>query len=303
MRHSTAAKILLITSLLLSHLGFAAPSLFSQDLPPKLVNSKWLHDNLQNPRVRVIDMRSDIRDYWQDHIPGAVYLDSEALRWPDQGGPSIFMPVEAFVQLLGQIGIDEKSTVVAYYEKNGYPPMYLLWALDLIGHKASALLEDGLDNWKREGRPLTQDYPRIKPVKYPRPSKLNTQVIATAEEVAAELGGAMLLLDVRPLDLYSGEKGTWKRKGHIKGARSYFWAVPLNEDGTWKRKEVILSVLERIGVTSDKNIIVYCGQGLMAAHTYFTLKHVLGFPRVRLYDGGFSEWAGRDDLPVETGMK
>lgn len=268
----------------------------------KLVSTRWLAENMTNENVRIIDMRLDIRDYWVDHIPGAVYLDSDVLRWPDQGVPSKLLAPEALASLLGQMGISEKTMVIVYYDKNGYPPLYLIWALDYIGHKSSALLEDGIDRWKTEGRPLTQDYPAIKPVRYRLPSSLQTEVRATLEDVVAEMKAGAVLLDVRPQDLYSGQKGAWKRKGHIKGAINHVWAWDVNNDGTWKSKEELLAAYQKIGVTPDKTIIVYCGQGQMSAHTYFSLKHVLGFPKVKLYDGGFAEWSDRGDLPIESGM-
>ena len=269
----------------------------------KMVKTQWLAENLSKENIRIVDMRADIRDYWQAHIPGAVYLDSNMLRWPDKGIPVKLLPPEALAILLGQMGINENTFVVVYYDKNGYPPFYLIWALDYIGHKSSALLEDGFDRWSKEGRSLTQDYPAIKPVHYRLPSKLQTEVRATLEDVTAETKAGAILLDSRPQELYNGEKGTWKRKGHIKGAISHFWALDMNGDGTWKSKEELLVSYQKIGVTPDKNIIVYDGQGQMAAHTYFSLKHILGFSKVKLYDGGFNEWSNREDLPVEAGVK
>lgn len=265
----------------------------------KLVTSDWLAANLANENIRIIDTRMDIREYWQGHIPGAVYLDTDLLRWPDHGVPGKLLSIEALALLLGQMGIGENTTVVAYYDKNGYPPYYFLWALEFIGHKSYALLEDGIERWRAEGRRLTQDYPRIKPVSFRLPSKRQEEIRATVEDVLREIKSGAVLLDVRPEDLYKGEKGAWKRKGHIRGALSRPWATDLSNDGTWKPKEELLAVYARQGVTPDKKIIVYCGQGQMAAFTYFSLKHRLGFPNVKLYDGGFSEWSAREDLPVE----
>ncbi len=113
--------------------------------------------------------------------------------------------------------------------------------------------------------------------------------------------GKGILLDVRPAELYTGEKGFWKRKGHIKGAIHHFWGEDLNDDGTWKSKEELTRAYEEIGATPDKTIIVSCGQGLMSAHTYFALKYILGYPRVENYDGGFNQWSSIDELPVEVG--
>jgi thiosulfate/3-mercaptopyruvate sulfurtransferase len=271
----------------------------TQDQLEKLVSGEWLAANLSNEKIRIIDTRMDIRDYWLSHIPGAVYVDTDLLRWPEQGVPGKLMSVEALALLLGQMGIGEKTMVIAYYDKNGYPPFYLLWALEFIGHEDFALLEDGIERWKVEGRPLTQDYPKIKPVSYRLPAKPHSDIRASLEDVLKESKSGAVLLDVRPEDLYKGEKGAWKRKGHIKGALSHPWALDLSNDGSWKPKEELLAVYAKQGVTPDKKIIVYCGQGQMASFAYFSLKHRLGFPKVKVYDGGFSEWSAREDLPVE----
>ena len=273
----------------------------TRETTPRLVSTDWLSANLTNEGVRIVDARSDIRDYWLSHIPGAVYLDTAVLRWPDRGVPSKLLAPEALATLLGQMGITDKTLVVAYYDKNGYPPFYLLWALDYIGHTGFALLQDGFDRWRREGRPLDQVYPNIKPVVYRQPAKLNTEIRATAEDVIKEMKSGAVLVDTRPEDFFTGEKGAWKRKGHIRGAVSHPWALDLNSDGSWKPKEELSAEYEKIGVTPDKKIIVYCGQGQQAAHTYFSLKYYLGFRDVRLYDGSFNEWSGRDELPVEAG--
>jgi thiosulfate/3-mercaptopyruvate sulfurtransferase len=107
-------------------------------------------------------------------------------------------------------------------------------------------------------------------------------------------------IDTRPAELYSGEKGTWKRKGHVQGAVHHVWVEDLNDNGTWKGVEVLRKAYADIGVTPDMAVIVSCGHGQMSAHTYFILKYVLGFPKVRNYDGGFNEWSNVDALPVES---
>lgn len=297
---SSASRAMIFSAFALSLSSHLTPSGQTQGQPEKLVSGEWLAANLANENIRLIDTRLDIRDYWQSHIPGALYLDTDLLRWPEQGVPGKLMSVEALALLLGQMGIGEKTMVVAYYDKNGYPPYYLLWALEFIGHENFALLEDGVERWRTEGRPLTQDYPKIKPVSFRLPAKRKADIRATLDDVVKELKAGAVLLDVRPEDLYKGEKGAWKRKGHIKGALSHPWALDLSNDGSWKPKEELLALYAKQGVTPDKKIIVYCGQGQMAAFTYFSLKHRLGFPKVKVYDGGFSEWSAREDLPVES---
>lgn len=275
-----------------------------QELYPRLVSTEWLEANLKNENLRILDIRFDVQYYWKAHIPGAVYFPADAMRLADKGVPEKLMPPEILALMLGRMGISENTMVVLYTELADSLPPYLVWALDYLGHKNSAVLDGQLDKWRNEGRVLTQDYPAITPTEYRLPTQLNQAVRATADEVraAVEKGGAVLL-DSRPLKAYAGEKGTWKRKGHIPGAKNRFWMDDLNPDGTWKGKEELKPAYSALGVTPDKPVIVYCGKGLQAASTYFTLKHVLGFPDARVYDGSFGEWANLEPLPVETGLK
>jgi len=277
---------------------------YAQDLPSKLVGTEWLAANLGKIDIRIIDMRMEIRDYWTSHLPSAVYLNPEALRWPENGVPLKLLSLKSLAELLGRMGIGPETPVVLYSEKNGFMPLFLLWALDYIGHKNCGVLEGGFDKWKGEGRFLTPDFPsRIKPTTYPVPTRLRAEVRATVEEVSAALGGKAVLIDTRAVEVFSGERGAWKRRGHIPGAVSLFWSENLKSDSSWKSKQELGEMYSALGVTADKKIIVYCGTGQMSSHTYFALKYILGFPSVRNFDGGFNEWSADPKRPVDSGRK
>ena len=283
---------------------FASLGAFALGAPPaaeRTVGADWLQANLGRPEIRIVDMRGDIRDYWEGHIPGAVFLDSAALRWPDRGVPSKLMAPSALALLLGEMGIGKTTRVIVYSEVNHYRATYFMWALDVLRHPNWALLEGGFDRWKKENRPLTQDYPAPKPVAYGAVRELDAGVRATLAEVRDRNTATTVLLDVRQADIYAGEKGSWKRKGHIKGALNHFWALDVDETGAWRPADELRRAYEALGVTPDKTVIVSCGQGLMSAHVYFTLRYVLGFPRVKNYDGSFNEWSAVASLPVEGG--
>ena len=270
---------------------------------PKVVSTEWVQKNLNRPDIRIVDMRNAVGDYWQSHIPGAVYMNPEALRLAERGVPVKLMPAKALAVMLGETGIDRKTTVLVYTEKGDFKAPYLVWALDFLGHERAVIMEGGFAKWQKEGLPVTQDYPKIAAKTYPLPKALQREVRATLDDVKRVVAtGGALILDVRPVELYTGEKGAWKRKGHIKGSLSRFWGEDLTAEGMWKDKEELRAAYEKLGATPDKQIITSCGQGQMSAHTYVTLKYLLGYPKVKNYDGSFNEWSNIPDLPVETGM-
>ena len=285
-------------------LELTAASVWATGQETKIVSTYWLKNNLSRSDIRIVDVRNSVADYWQSHIPGAVYMNPEAMRLADHGVPVKLMPPDALVIMLGEMGIDPDTMVLVYTEKGDFKGPYLVWALDYLSHERVAVIEGGFANWQKENLPVTQDYPEIAAKKYPLPKMLRREVRASLDEVKKVVAsGGALILDVRPVELYTGEKGPWKRKGHIKGSLSRFWGEDLTADGMWKDKAELKTAYEKLGITPDKQIITSCGQGQMSAHTYFTLKYLLGYPKVMNYDGSFNEWSNIQDLPVETGMK
>lgn len=293
-----------LTVVLVFLLVLATSPVWAADQEAKVVSTQWLWNNLNRPDIRIVDVRNNVADYWQGHIPGAVYMNPEVMRLADRGVPVKLSPPEALVIMLGKMGIDPKIMVVVYTESGDFKGPYLVWALDYLGHKQVAVMEGGFSKWLKDGFLTTQDYPEVVAKEYPRPKKLRHEVRASLDEVKkVVVSGGAIILDVRPVELYTGEKGPWKRKGHIKGSLSRFWREDLTADGMWKDKAELKAAYDKLGVTPDRQIITSCGQGQMSAHTYFTLKYVLGYPHVRNYDGSFNEWSNIKDLPVETGMK
>ncbi len=288
----------LIAGILLS-----APARGAHNAPsPHLVTTQWLGEHLADSGLRIIDMRYGVNFYWQKHIPGAVFLHPDALRLPDGGVPEKPMPPEIFAQVLGRAGISCSTTAVVYAEAADSLSPYLIWQLECLGHDRSAVLSGGLDKWQAEGRPVTQAYPVIEPVEYVLSGRPSSTSLATKEDVMRAAGerGAVLL-DVRTPAQYLGAKGWWARNGRIPGAVNRYWTEDLLEGGTPKDSATLSRDYAAIGVTPDRRVIVYCARGYRSANTWFVLKHVLGFPDVRVYDGGFSEWSSIPSLPVETG--
>lgn len=275
---------------------------FGERPATRLIEPEWLAANLDGEDIRILDVRKDIMDYWRGHIPGAVYLDPGMLRLADHGIPGKLMPPALLAEMLGRLGVTNETGVVVYAEGNEMDATYVVWALDYLGHESVALLDGGFARWQKQERTVTQEYPQIAPTEYPLPAQLGEEVRATLEDVrSAVMEGLAVLVDVRPMPMYTGEAGVWQRNGHIRGAVQHVGKSDLSEDGAWKDEAELAEAYERLGVTPDKTVIAYCGMGLGSSQVYFTLKHILNYPDVRNYDGSLSEWSSIDELPMTTG--
>ncbi len=293
-------RVQLLPACLLTILTLSAAAV---ELPSRVVDTDWLDSHIDDDLV-VIDIRTAITAYWESHIPGAVYLNAEALRFAEGGVPVMLASADMLARKLGALGVTNATPAVVYTETGDYKAPYLVWILDYLGHDASAALEGGFGKWQSEGRFVTQEYPEVTPVDYALPQRRNEAVRASLEDVEEILeSGDYGLVDVRNPALYTGERGFWKRNGHIPGFHGHFWGDDLNAECTWKSVDELRASYAAIGVTADRPTLVMCGQGLMSAHAYFTLKYVLGFPNVKNYDGGFHEWSQYDRLPVATGAE
>jgi thiosulfate/3-mercaptopyruvate sulfurtransferase len=271
----------------------------------RLIETAELKGLVNHPSVRIIDMRTSLPDYLKGHIPNAVYLHFETLRIPDNGVPAQAPDRITLERLLGEnLSVSNNMWVVLYSENSNPNATYLAWTLDFLGHKRVGVLNGGWEKWASENHPTTQEYPSLAPKKFF--GKVIGETLADKKWVQSHLSSKeVVIVDVRSPKQYSGEEGEEIRRGHIPGARNLFWETTLegNEFKTWKTKEDLQRLLREAGITKDKEIVVHCRTGREASHVYFTLKHVLGYPRVRLYRGSWVEWSADRTLPVKTGSE
>jgi thiosulfate/3-mercaptopyruvate sulfurtransferase len=267
---------------------------------PRIASTDWLAQHLNDGAQRIVDVREDIRAYWAGHVPGAVWVAPDALRWPEGGVPGKLMPTAELKKLLAALGVTADATVVIVAEESNFRAAYLAWALDVVGHKRWAILDGGFKQWAAEKQPVAQEFPAFQTTRHLRFGRPDAGLRVTTAQVAAR-GSDAVLVDARGKKPYTGAEGPWIRKGHIPGAISHPWTDDLTPAGVWKSRDDLQAVYTAQGITPDKRIIATCGQGQMSAHTYVTLKYVLGYPQVANHDGGFSEWSSRTDLPVKTG--
>jgi thiosulfate/3-mercaptopyruvate sulfurtransferase len=285
--------------------GGAAGPARSAPAVASLVSAGELADLIERGSVTAIDVRTDLGAYLAGHLPGAVHLHTETLRAGEGGVPNLVLPLESYRTIFSRLGVTADRPVAVYGsgESRNIDATYVAWILAGLGHPGVRILDGGVRAWELDGRPLERRYPHFEPAPF-APSRFEPER-ATLEDVRRALGrDDVVLVDARPPDQYAGRAGPQMRRGHIPGAVNRHWEADLRQDGlakTWRPAEELRAEYAARGVTPDREVIAYCNGGLESSHVHFTLRALLGFPRVRVYDGSFTEWAEREELPVETG--
>lgn len=257
--------------------------------------------------VSVLDVRNDYTLYLESHIPRAVYLNPEELRAAERGVPNKVLGLTSYAALFSRLGLARERPVVIYSagETRDIDATYLAWILQGLAHPRVYLVDGGFGKWTLENRPVTRRYPAIEPAAFaPRAFAPDR---ATLEDVRVALGApGVVIVDARNPDQYAGRAGAQMRRGHVPGAISHFWQEDLTKVDfatVWKPRDALRVGYAAQGITPDKTVIAYCNGGLESSHVYFALHDLLGYPYVRVYDGSFTEWAERPELPVVVGER
>lgn len=276
---------------------------------PTLISTDSLAKLILTGDVTSVDVRTDISYYLKSHVPGAAYLNSESLRSMADGVPNLLLPPESYVTVFTRLGIRPGRPVVIYSagETRNIDATYLSWILSGFGIPSVMILDGGYAKWELESRPTVRTYPAAAPGVFP--TRTFTPDRATLEDIRRYLGiGStrprnMMLVDARPPDQYSGQVGMQMRHGHIPGAISHPWVTDLTDGLThvFRPLDAMRASYIAQGITPDKDIIAYCNGGLESSHLYFVLHDLLGYPRVSVYDGSWTEYAAHEELPVATG--
>ena len=269
-----------------------------------LVDAAWARAHLEDAAVRFVEVDVDTAAYDQSHLPGAI-----GWNWTSQLADGIRRDIasrEEFSQLLSASGIGPDTTIVLYGDNNNWFAAWAYWQLKLFGHRDVRILNGGRKYWLDNGLPLSTDPPSYVATGYALPEP-DYSLRAFRDDILARLGASdFALVDVRSPAEFNGEviappgmNETAQRAGHIPGAASIPWAQTVREDGTFKAREELENLYEAKGVTPDKDVIAYCRIGERSSHSWFVLHELLGYQRVRNYDGSWTEWGSMVGMPIE----
>jgi thiosulfate/3-mercaptopyruvate sulfurtransferase len=276
--------------------------------PEVLVSTDWVDEHRHDTdRIRIVESDEDVLLYETGHIPEAVKVD-----WHNDLQHQIlrdYVDKNAFADLCQRNGIANDTTVVFYGDKSNWWACYALWVFKLYGHEDCRVMNGGRAKWKAEDRDMTTVKPSYAPAPY-TPRDPDRSIRAFRDEVLAHQQAQRPLIDVRSPDEFTGkllhmpdypQEGAL-RGGHIPGAANVPWKRAVDDDATFKsRKELESIYLGEAGLERTDDVVAYCRIGERSSHTWFVLKYLLGFDKVRNYDGSWTEWGNLVGMPIEKG--
>lgn len=274
--------------------------------PEVLVSTDWVRQHLTDPNVVIAEVDVDTKAYEEGHVPAAV-----GWNWQTQLCDTVKRDIikkSDLEKLLGESGISNDTTVVLYGDNNNWFAAWAFWQLKMYGHKDVRIMDGGRKKWLAEGNELSTEPAQKKSVTYKAGEPDQSQRAYLSEVMEAYKSNKSSLVDVRSVDEFTGKvlsppglPETCQRGGHIPGAKNIGWGLACNEDGTFKSYDELKALYAGKGVTSDKDVVTYCRIGERSSHSWFVLKYLLGYPKVKNYDGSWTEWGNLVGAPVELG--
>jgi thiosulfate/3-mercaptopyruvate sulfurtransferase len=271
-----------------------------------LVDADWVEAHLDDPGVVLVEVDEDTSAYDKGHIRNAVKLDwKKDLQDPVRRD---FVDRRGFEQLLSERGISNDDTVVLYGGNNNWFAAYAYWYFKLYGHHDVKLLDGGRKKWELESREMVTAVPERARTSY-QATVQDSSLRAMRDEVIAAIG-KQNLVDVRSPDEFTGKllapahlpQEQAQRAGHIPTAKNVPWSKAANDDGTFKTDDALRTLYQdEARLDFGKDTIAYCRIGERSAHTWFVLHELLGLPRVKNYDGSWTEYGSLVGVPIELG--
>lgn len=269
-----------------------------------IVEANWLEANLNNPKVRIIEVSTDPGVYEKGHIPNAVNF-----RWHTEFVNPVNRDIasrEQFQATARAAGINKDTQVVLYGDKNNWFAAWGVWIFRTYGHQNVSILNGGRDKWVKDGRALSPIVPVVSAGNFTA-TVANPNLRAFLPDVvkiAKKEDRTTKLVDIRSADEYSGKifapagfQELAIRAGHIPGAQNVPWSTAVAPDGTFRPAADLKAIYDAKGINGKKKVTVYCRIGERAAHTWFVLSEILGYD-VKLYDGSWTEYGNAVGVPI-----
>jgi thiosulfate/3-mercaptopyruvate sulfurtransferase len=296
-----------IVSGLLATTGVLPAEARPKNLARAVAQPDWLEQNIDNPKVRIIEVSTEPGVYERGHIKNSVKLVWHT-DLVDTVNRDIISQAK-FTALVQKAGIDEDTTVVLYGDKNNWFAAWGAWIFNIYGQKDVRVLDGGRVKWEKDGRALTTAVPTFKAGNFvAKAADKNLRATLTRDVLpVAKKARKATLIDIRSADEYSGKifapagfQELAVRAGHIPGAINVPWGLNVNSDGTFKTVAELKKLYADKGVTGADQIITYCRIGERSSLTWFVLSEILGYSRVKNYDGSWTEYGNSVGAPISN---
>ena len=273
-----------------------------------VVTTAWLADHLGDPALRVLDatwylptLKRDARaEYRQAHVPGAAYFDIDAIADRQQGLPHMLPDASTFSQAVGALGVGDGDRVVVYAGKHLSASARVWWTFRVFGHDRVAVLDGGFPRWREEGRPVESGEPS--PARRHFTARLRPELVTDLDGVRRNLTTRLAqVVDARSAGRFAAtepEPRPGLRGGHIPGSVNLPYDRLFRPDGTLLPRDDLRRAFDAARVDLGRPIVTSCGSGVTACVLALGLD-LVGRPDVAVYDGSWTEWGGRADVPVE----
>jgi len=265
---------------------------------PLILEADELEKHLGADNLIIVDLCKD-ETYLQSHIPGAIHLQYPKIIHVEKPVMGLVPDDKELSQVLSSIGLTTDTHVVAYDDEGGGKACRFLWTLDIIGHQHFSLLNGGLHAWANEGHPL--DNQSVTATSGDYQAHVSDKGIANKDDILGKLENPnVVFLDNRSMQEFTGTKRFAERGGHIPHAVNLDWMQTMDQSRNLRLlpDEQLQGMLDKLGVTPEKEIILYCQTHHRSSHTYMLLKH-LGYSNIKGYPGAWSEWGNLPDTPIE----